>query len=154
MSERVSDNGNLHFWRLAIKPAALPLDRFTPAIEARLLCLRQPRRGNGHLLADRRPLVLRLGGATEISPAEHGNGRLYPRLAKLKRREGVARLVEDTPDGTVRAQSMVPARRRFIVTVADGLVELPEHMTEQPFDRQLCLSEVRMRIYFRLRQTE
>ena len=51
-----------------------------------------------------RPLVLRLGGATEISPAVYRVTAGFTHKKKLKRREYVRARLEYTPDGTVRAQ--------------------------------------------------
>ena len=57
VGKTVSDQG-LHFWRLAIKPGRpVSLGRVHAGAEARLLWSpRQPRRGNGHVLADRTAL--------------------------------------------------------------------------------------------------
>ena len=58
VGKAVSDNGNLHFWRLAIKPGRpVSLGQVHAGDgSAALWSPRQPRRGNGHVLADRTTL--------------------------------------------------------------------------------------------------
>ena len=75
---------------------------------------------------------MRLGGATEISPAVYRVTAGFAYKKKLDRREYVRARLEDTPDGTVRAQKHGASGAGVLSSLvgADGLVELPEDMTE------------------------
>ena len=130
VGKAVSDNGNLHFWRLAIKPG-------------RPVSLGQVHAGDRSAAFIGLPgnpvaamvtfcylttLVLRLGGATEISPAVYRVTAALP-IRETQRREYVRARFEDTPDGTVRAQKHGASGAGVLSSLAgaDGLVELPEH---------------------------
>ena len=135
VGKAVSDNGNLHFWRLAIKPGrpvSLGQVHAGDRSAAFIGLPGNPVAAMVTFLLIGRPLVLRLGGATEISPAVYRVTAGFTHKKKLNRREYVRARLEDTPDGTVRAQKHGASGAGVLSSLvgADGLVELPEHMTE------------------------
>ena len=135
VGKAVSDNGNLHFWRLAIKPGrpvSLGQVHAGDRSAAFIGLPGNPVAAMVTFLLIGRPLVLRLGGATEISPAVYRVTAGFAHKKKLDRREYVRARLEDTPDGTVRAQKHGASGAGVLSSLvgADGLVELPEDMTE------------------------
>ena len=135
VGKAVSDNGNLHFWRLAIKPGrpvSLGQVHAGDRSAAFIGLPGNPVAAMVTFLLIGRPLVLRLGGATEISPAVYRVTAGFAHKKKLDRREYVRARLEDTPDGTVRAQKHGASGAGVLSSLvgADGLVELPEHMTD------------------------
>ena len=125
--------GNLHFWRLAIKPG-------------RPVCLGQVRSKDhtaaflglpGNPVATMvtfmligRPLILRLGGAKKIAPIAYQVLADFEYSKKKNRQEYVrVRLIADK-DGLLRAQKHGSSGAGILSSMvgADGLVELPEDM--------------------------
>lgn len=122
--------GNLHFWRLAIKPGrplALGQIGRTPFVGlpgnpvAAMICF----------LRFARPLILRLAGATEIEPTFFRVPADFEHRKKRDRREWVrARLVRGG-DGVLVARKFDRQGSGVLTSLvdSDGLVELPEELT-------------------------
>lgn len=122
--------GNLHFWRLAIKPGrplALGQVGRTPIVGlpgnpvAAMICF----------LRFARPLILRLAGATEVEPTFFRVPADFAHRKKRDRREWVrARLVRGG-DGVLVAQKFDRQGSGILTSMvdSDGLVELPEELT-------------------------
>lgn len=122
--------GNLHFWRLAIKPGrpmALGQVGRTPIVGlpgnpvASMICF----------LRFARPLILRLAGATDIEPNFFRVPADFEHRKKRDRREWVrARLVRGG-DGALVARKFDRQGSGVLTSMvdSDGLVELPEDLT-------------------------
>ncbi len=134
----VTQNGNLHFWRLAIKPG-------------RPVSLGQVRSGNrtaafiglpGNPVAAMvtflligRPVALRLGGAREIAPTTYRVRAAFDHKKKMDRREYVRAHLSTGEDGVPQAHKHGASGAGILSSLvgADGLVELPEDMTYLEF---------------------
>ena len=79
-----------------------------------------------------RPLLLRLGGATEILPTVYRVKAGFAHKKKPDRREYVRARLENAPNGAIQAQKHGASGAGILSSLvgADGLVELPEDMTE------------------------
>jgi len=131
VKEAVESLGNLHFWRLAIKPGRpIALGQV-----ARLPFVGLP--GNPvavmvTFLNIVRPLILRLMGGTELRPRHFKVEAGFDYRKKLERREWVrARLVQDAQGNLTAAK--FPREGAGILTSmveSDGLIELPEEMKQ------------------------
>ncbi len=123
--------GNLHFWRLAIKPGrplALGQVGRTPIVGlpgnpvAAMICF----------LRFARPLILRLAGATDVEPTLFRVPADFAHRKKRDRREWVrARLVRGG-DGVLVARKFDRQGSGVLTSMvdSDGLVELPEELTQ------------------------
>jgi molybdopterin molybdotransferase len=126
--------GNLHFWRLAIKPGrpiafgqVMSEDRPVPFIGLP----GNPVAVMVTFLRIARPMVLRLMGAKDLAPALFRVRAAFEHKKKKDRREWVrARLVPDGADG-LAAQKFPRDGAGILSSMveSDGLVELPEDMT-------------------------
>ncbi len=129
--DAVETLGKLHFWRLAIRPGrpvALGQVGATPFIGLP----GNPVAVMVTFLLIARPLILRLGGATEIAPTHYKVRSGFDHKKKKDRREFVrARLLLE-PDGTPVAQKFPRNGAGILSSLveSDGLVELPEEMTQ------------------------
>jgi len=135
VGKAVAESGNLHFWRLAIKPGrpvSLGQIQAGDRSAAFIGLPGNPVAAMVTFLLIGRPLVLRLGGATEISPAVYRVTAGFAHKKKLDRREYVRARLEDAPDGTRQAQKHGASGAGVLSSLvgADGLVELPEDMTD------------------------
>ncbi len=126
----IEADGKLHFWRLAIKPGrpvALGQLAGTPFIGLP----GNPVAAMVTLLLVGRPMILRLGGAENISPTVYKVRADFDHEKKKDRREFIrARLTADA-DGVPIARKHGGAGAGILSSLvgADGLVALPEDMT-------------------------
>ena len=130
----VERNGSLHFWRLAIKPGrpvSLGQVRAGARTAAFIGLPGNPVAAMVTFLLIGRPLVLRLGGATEIAPAVYRVRADFTHRKKKDRREFVRARLSIGPDGVPHAQKHGASGAGVLSSLvgADGLVELPEDMT-------------------------
>ena len=135
VGKAVSQNGHLHFWRLAIKPGRpVSLGQInTKNRNAAFIGLPgNPVAAMVTFLLIGRPLLLRLGGATEISPTVYRVKVGFAHKKKPDRREYVRARLENAPNGVIQAQKHGASGAGILSSLvgADGLVELPEDMTE------------------------
>jgi len=131
----VESQGRLHFWRLAIKPgrpiAMGQVD--APGRGVPIIGLPgNPVAAMVTFLRIARPMILRLMGAAEVAPTFFRVRADFTHKKKRDRREWVrARLVSDGAGGLLARK--FPRDGAGILTSlveADGLVELPEEMTQ------------------------
>ena len=131
VKQAVQDLGNLHFWRLAIKPGRpIALGQL-----GRVPFVGLP--GNPvavmvTFLTIVRPLVLRLMGA-ELTPARRFPVRAnFAHKKKAERREWVRARLTALPDGGFAAEKFERQGAGILSSMveSDGLVELPEEMTQ------------------------
>ena len=127
----VEDLGQLHFWRLAIKPGRpLALGQIGGSVfvglpgnpVAVMVCF----------LRFVRPILLRLGGAADLAPNLYRLPAAFAHAKKPDRREWVrARLAQDAA-GRLAAFKFDRQGSGIISSLvqSDGLVELPEEMTK------------------------
>ena len=122
--------GSIHFWRLAIKPG-------------RPIALGQVKRvpfvglpGNPvavmvTFLRFARPMVLLLSGCTQIAPRHYPVRAGFAHKKKKGRREWVRARLLTGPDGAPVAEKFPDQGAGILssMVAADGLVELPEDMT-------------------------
>ena len=127
----VEAQGSLHFWRLAIKPGrplALGQVGRTPFVGLP----GNPAAAMVTFLRLARPLILGLAGCTEVEPVLYRVRADFDHKKKVARREWVrARLV--VLDGGGLAAVKFPREGAGILSSlveSDGLVELPEDMTQ------------------------
>ncbi len=123
--------GSIHFWRLAIRPGrpvALGHVKGTPFVGLP----GNPVAMMVTFLRFARPVLLRLGGATDIEPKTFRVRADFDTTKKEGRREWLRARLLPGPDG-------IPTARRFprdgagILTSlveSDGLIELPEDVTQ------------------------
>ena len=103
--------GHLHFWRLAIRPGRpIALGQV-----GRVPFIGLP--GNPvavmvTFLRFARPLILRLGGCTEVEPAHYRVPAAFDYKKKRGRREWLRARLSARPDGTLGAEKIRPRRRR------------------------------------------
>jgi len=131
LAKSVTTLGRLHFWKVAIKPGrpvAFGQIGDTPFIGLP----GNPAAMMVTFLRLARPPLLRLAGATDVAP------RLYPVVAgfdyakKERRREYVRVRIATDEDGALVAHKHPRAGAGVLTSMveADGLVELPEEMTQ------------------------
>ena len=126
----VEDLGQLHFWRLAIKPGrplALGQIRQTPFVGLP----GNPVAAMVTFIRFARPLILRLGGASDVAPILFRVRADFEHRKKKDRREWIrARLVYGE-DGSLGAAKFERQGAGILTSLvdSDGLVELPEEMT-------------------------
>lgn len=131
MTGAVSALGHLHFWKLAIKPGrpvALGQVGRTPFVGLP----GNPVAVMVTFLKVARPLILRLSGATDLATPLYTVTADFEHRKKAERREWVrATLARDTDGGLVARK--FPRQGAGILSsmvAADGLVELPEEVTQ------------------------
>lgn len=126
--------GSLHFWRLAIKPgrpvALGQIDTSLGAVPFAGLP-GNPVAAMVTFLVVTRPLILRLSGATDVTPISYRVRAGFEHRKKINRREFVrARIVVDsTGQLTAEKHGRSGAGVLSSLVGADGLVTLPEDMT-------------------------
>ncbi len=122
--------GHLHFWRLAIRPGRpIALGQV-----GRVPFIGLP--GNPvavmvTFLRFARPLILRLGGCTEVEPAHYRVPADFDYKKKRGRREWLRARLAARPDGTLAAEKFSRDGAGILSSAvfADGLIELPEELT-------------------------
>lgn len=121
--------GSLHFWRLAIKPGR-PIGLGQVSAIPFIGLPGNPVAVMVTFMRIARPMILRLGGCADVSPALFRVPADFDHKKKAGRREWVrARLVDDGDGHLVAAK--FPRQGAGILSSmvdADGLVELPEDM--------------------------
>jgi molybdopterin molybdotransferase len=122
--------GKLHFWRLAIRPGrpvALGQIGSTPFVGLP----GNPVAVMVTFLLIARPLILRLGGATDIAPMLYKVRAGFDHEKKKDRREFVRARLDITSDGMPIAIKFPRDGAGILSSLvqSDGLVELPEDMT-------------------------
>jgi molybdopterin molybdotransferase len=122
--------GTLHFWRLAIKPGR-PLAMGQVAGVPFVGLPGNPAAAMVTFLRFVRPLILRLGGATDTAPMMFRVRADFDHRKKAARREFVrARLIDDGAGGVAAVKfEREGAGILTSMVEADGLVELPEDLT-------------------------
>ncbi len=126
----VEAEGNLHFWRLAIKPGrplALGQVGHVPFIGLP----GNPVAVMVTFLRFARPLILRLAGCTEVEPLIYRLRADFDHKKKRDRREWVRARLVTGDDGALVAAKFPRDGAGILSSLveADGLVELPEGMT-------------------------
>lgn len=127
----VEDIGRLHFWRLAIKPGR-PLAMGQIGSVPFVGIPGNPVAAMVTFLRFVRPLILQLGGARAVQPFLFKVRADFDHRKKAERREWVrARLVRHD-DGTQAAEKFPREGAGILSSMveADGLVELPEDLTQ------------------------
>lgn len=126
--------GSLHFWRLAIKPgrpvALGQIDTSMGPVPFAGLP-GNPVAAMVTFLVVTRPLILRLSGATDVTPISYRVRAGFDHRKKIDRREFVrARIVVDS-NGLLTAEKHGRSGAGVLSSLvgADGLVTLPEDMT-------------------------
>ena len=122
--------GRVHFWRLAIKPGR-PLALGQVGTVPILGLPGNPVAAMVTFLRFARPLVLRLGGATEVGPRLFHVRAAFDYAKKPGRREWVRARLGEAEDGAIEAYKFEREGAGILSSMveADGLVELPEDMT-------------------------
>ncbi len=127
----VEELGSLHFWKLAIKPGrpvALGLVGSTPFIGLP----GNPVAVMVTFLRVARPMILRLSGAADTAPRLFQVRAGFSHRKKKDRREWVRAHLKTASDGSLIAEKF-PRQGAAILSsmvAADGLVEIPEAVTE------------------------
>ena len=123
--------GRVHFWRLAIKPGR-PLALGQVGAVPVLGLPGNPVAAMVTFIRFARPLVLRLGGATEVEPRLFRVRAAFDHTKKPERREWVRARLGEAADGTIEAYKFERQGAGILSSMvdADGLVELPEDMTQ------------------------
>ena len=127
----VEENGTLHFWRLAIKPGrplAMGQIKGVPFVGLP----GNPVAAMVTFLRFARPLLLRLAGGTHVDPQLYRVRAKFSHRKKLNRREWVRARLKTAGDGTLEAEKFSREGAGILRSLveSDGLVELPEEMTE------------------------
>jgi molybdopterin molybdotransferase len=127
----VERNGRLHFWRLAIKPGrplALGQIGTTPFVGLP----GNPVAAMVTFVRFARPLLLRLGGAADVEPSLYRVRAGFAHRKKPQRREWVRARISPAGDGVPEAHKFTRQGAGILRSLvdSDGLVELPEDMTE------------------------
>ena len=135
VGKAVSANGALHFWRLAIKPGrpvSLGQIQAGDRSAAFVGLPGNPAAAMVTFVLIGRPLILRLGGATEIAPIVYRVPADFDYRKKKDRREFIRARLELGTDGIRRAKKHGASGAGILSSLvgADGLVALPEEMTE------------------------
>ena len=127
----VEENGTLHFWRLAIKPGR-PLALGQVAGVPFVGLPGNPVAVMVTFVRFARPLLLRLAGGTRVDPRLYRVRADFSHRKKPNRREWVRARLKPGADGTLEAEKFAREGAGILRSLveADGLVELPEEMTE------------------------
>ena len=122
--------GQVHFWRLAIKPGR-PLALGQVGAVPVLGLPGNPVATMVTFMRFARPLVLRLGGATDVKPRLFQVRAAFDHAKKAGRREWVRARLGEAEDGAIEAHKFEREGAGILSSMveADGLVELPEEMT-------------------------
>ena len=122
--------GRLHFWRLAIKPGR-PLALGQIGAVPFVGLPGNPVAAMVTFLRIARPLILGLGGCTEVAPNLYRVRADFDHDKKRDRREWVRARLVTREDGSLAAEKFPRAGAGILssLVAADGLVELPEEMT-------------------------
>ncbi|MBL8834127.1 MAG: molybdopterin molybdotransferase MoeA [Rhodospirillales bacterium] len=129
----VQANGEIHFWRLAIRPGR-PVAFGTVAGKAFVGLPGNPVAMMVTFLRFARPVLLRLSGATDVAPLAFRVRTGFDIRKKEGRREWLrARLATDA-DGTPLARRFAHDGAGILTSLveSDGLVELAEDVTDLP----------------------
>ncbi len=123
--------GSLHLWRLAIKPGrpiALGQVKGVPFVGLP----GNPVAAMVTFLRFARPLILRLGGCTRVEPVLYRVRAEFSHAKKANRREWVRARLETGADGALVARKFERQGAGILRSLvdSDGLVELPEEMTQ------------------------
>lgn len=135
VGKAVAANGALHFWRLAIKPGrpvSLGQIEAGDRSAAFVGLPGNPAAAMITFVLIGRPLILRLGGAAEIAPIVYRVPADFDYRKKKDRREFVRARLELGADGIRRAKKHGVSGAGILSSLvgADGLVALPEEMTQ------------------------
>lgn len=127
----VQQNGTLHFWRLAIKPGrplALGQVKGVPFLGLP----GNPVAAMVTFLRFARPLLLRLAGGMNVDPQLYRVRANFSHRKKRDRREWVRVRLNAGSDGILEADKFAREGAGILRSLveSDGLVELPEDMTE------------------------
>jgi molybdopterin molybdotransferase len=127
----VEELGRLHFWKLAIKPGR-PLALGQIGAVPFVGLPGNPVAAMVTFLRFARPLILRLGGCNDITPLLFRVTADFDYKKKPERREYVRARLARLADGSLVARPFEPAGSGILRSMveADGLVELPEEMSE------------------------
>ncbi|MEE8544335.1 MAG: gephyrin-like molybdotransferase Glp [Alphaproteobacteria bacterium] len=122
--------GSLYLWRLAIKPGrpiALGQVKAVPFVGLP----GNPVAAMVTFLRFARPLILRLGGCTQVDPVLYRVRAEFSHSKKANRREWVRARLETGGDGVLVARKFARQGAGILSSLveSDGLVELPEEMT-------------------------
>ena len=122
--------GSLYLWRLAIKPGrpiALGQVKAVPFVGLP----GNPVAAMVTFLRFARPLILRLGGCTQVEPVLYRVRAEFSHSKKANRREWVRARLETGGDGALVARKFARQGAGILSSLveSDGLVELPEEMT-------------------------
>ena len=122
--------GSLYLWRLAIKPGrpiALGQVKAVPFVGLP----GNPVAAMVTFLRFARPLILRLGGCTQVDPVLYRVRAEFSHSKKANRREWVRARLETGGDGVLVARKFDRHGAGILSSLveSDGLVELPEEMT-------------------------
>ncbi|MCZ6522888.1 MAG: molybdopterin molybdotransferase MoeA [Alphaproteobacteria bacterium] len=122
--------GSLYLWRLAIKPGrpiALGQVKAVPFVGLP----GNPVAAMVTFLRFARPLILRLGGCTQVDPVLYRVRAEFSHSKKANRREWVRARLETGGDGALVARKFERQGAGILSSLveSDGLVELPEEMT-------------------------
>ncbi|MEP4379864.1 MAG: gephyrin-like molybdotransferase Glp [Alphaproteobacteria bacterium] len=123
--------GALHFWKVAIKPGR-PI-AFGQIGDTPFIGLPgNPAAMMVTFLRLARPALLRLGGATELSPRLYQVRAGFKHTKKERRREYVRARLETGDDGVLVARKHPRSGAGVLTSMveSEGLVELPEDMTQ------------------------
>ena len=123
--------GSLHFWRLAIKPGrpiALGQIGAVPFVGLP----GNPVAAMVTFLRFARPLILRLAGASDVTPALFRVRSGFDHKKKKNRREFLRARLDTAADGSLTARKFERQGAGILSSIvdSDGLVELPEELTE------------------------
>lgn len=134
MKAAIEALGALHFWRLAIKPGRpVALGQIkTPKGQVPFAGLPgNPVAAMVTFLVVVRPLILRLSGATDVSPIRYRVRAGFTHRKKSRRREFVRAKIVSGDDGAPTAEKHGRSGAGVLSSLvgADGLVTLPEDMT-------------------------
>ncbi len=134
VKDAVEARGRLDFWRLAIKPGRPVAMGQVKAGERTVPFVGLP--GNPvaamvTFLLVARPLILRLGGATQLAPLHYRVRADFEHRKKKNRREFIRARIAPGRDGMPLARKYGASGAGILSSLvgADGLVELPEDMT-------------------------
>jgi molybdopterin molybdotransferase len=126
----VESLGNLHFWRLAIKPGR-PIALGQVGAVPFVGLPGNPVAAMVTFLRFARPMLLRLGGCIRVEPVLYRVRAEFDHKKKASRREWVRASLEVDQDGALVARKFKRQGAGVLRSMvdSDGLVELPEDMT-------------------------
>ena len=133
--DAVEARGSIHFWRLAIKPGR-PVALGQIGVDGRTVPFiglpGNPVAAIVTFLLVARPLILRLGGASQLVPLVYRVRADFAHKKKKDRREFIRARLTTGADGIPVAQKFGGSGAGVLSSLvgADGLVELPEDMTK------------------------